>query len=77
MIIEYRFGSNPSTVIRTYKDVENISRDTGDTVHLFGKTKLHNERIETSYTPYYQNYFIAAIHLAPGEYIERVDLPRD
>jgi hypothetical protein len=76
MIIEYRqndpkLTNHSSRVLRTYKDVAFLRRDTGDTVHLYGVQKKDWRGHYTLCTP------IACIHLAPGEYLERVDVPRD
>lgn len=67
MIIEYRYGSNPSVVKRTYKDVKYVRRDTGNTVLLSGI------RSGKPGKPSLEEYFIAAIHLGTGEYLEGID----
>jgi len=76
MIIEYRVGSNPSTVKRTYKDISNVITR-GNVMRLEGVIPTELD-VETGYvTKWAQSYFIAAICLAPGEYLERIDVPRD
>lgn len=86
MIIEYRMNSfnsamQYSRILRTYKDVTHV-RQAEKVTYLYGtipavvdpKTPvdlpLRNSR-------WAEEYIIAAINLAPGEYLERVDLPRD
>jgi hypothetical protein len=84
MIIEYRKTDRPggslavaSKVLRTYKDVTAVRHGTGDaTVFLYGTTPpLVDEKGVC--TTYAYEFFIACIHLAAGEYLERVDVPRD
>ena len=81
MIIEYRqndpkLTNHSSRVLRTYKDVAFLRRDTGNnTVHLIGVRLDPDHAAMVRYYP--EEFFIACIHLAPGEYLERVDVPRD
>jgi hypothetical protein len=83
MIIEYRqndpkLTNHSSRVLRTYKDVAYVRRDTGDTVHLIGQyiSTDPDRNIPLAYR-FTGEFFIACIHLAPGEYLECVDVPRD
>lgn len=74
MNIEYR--SRDGGVKHTYRNVTNLKRDTGDTVHLFG-TELDNTVPITHSAPLgigTREFFIAAIHLAEGESLENVDV---
>lgn len=87
MIIEYRISdsahmcSKPvSYVKRTYKDVTSIETARGGVTYLHGIIPAEVDTTEKEYPRfirYAQNYVIAAIHLAPGEYLEVVDVPRD
>lgn len=83
MIIEYRTGTGrydrPSRVLRTYTDVDRVETTRGGVTYLYG---LIPAEIDTTVdhfkvTRYAQNFLIAAINLAPGEYLEVVDVPRD
>jgi hypothetical protein len=83
MIIEYRVSESakmlskpPSYAKRTYKDVTNIETTRGGVTHLTGTIPAELDDKGT-FVKWAQTYFIAAICLAPGEYLERVDLPRD
>jgi len=77
MIIEYRqkdeAGKVTSRVLRTYKDVTSIETAKGGATYLYGSTPAE-DGVKYSYA---RPFFIAAINLAPGEYLERVDVPRD
>ncbi len=89
MIIEYRcesgFAENPpharsSRVKRTYKDVTDMETTRSGVTYLTGIIPAEMDMKEPEYPKfvrYAQTYVIAAINLAPGEYLERVDLPRD
>ena len=83
MIIEYRMNTyraklQYSRVLRTYKGVTNVQQN-GNTTYLTGTIPaVVDTRAPTlSYIRYAQTFLIAAIHLAPGEYLEVVDVPRD
>jgi hypothetical protein len=78
MIIEYRTGtSTGSRVLRTYKDVTAVHTDRNVT-YLRGTTRVVDNGVEETYLRRYDYQFlIAAINLAPGEYLEVVDVPRD
>jgi len=74
MIFEYRGHG----IKRTYKDVTNVETKKGGVTYLFGTTPAEMDYSSNqSYPVYLQLYAIAVINLAPGEYLERVDLPRD
>lgn len=78
MIIEYRKTNNDtnhSVVLRTYKDVHSVQFENSGVAQIYGLTpaKFDNGFIKE----YAQAYIIAAIKLQEGEYLERVDLPRD
>lgn len=78
MIIEYRKTNGAdhfSRVLRTYKDVSNIDYSHTGLAILYGVTPA--EMDEAVIVKYAQVYIIAVIKLADGEYLERVDLPRD
>jgi hypothetical protein len=87
MIVEYRctdrldkYNTN-SKVLRTYKDVTRFSRD-GNFISLYGTEKWIETTSPQENTSYHRgfydhDYVIVIINLAPGEYLERVDLPRD
>jgi len=64
MIIEYLY--NDRCVKHTYRNVAFLRHGTGDTVHLYG--------MDTALNQFYQEYFIACIHLDKGEMLERVDV---
>jgi hypothetical protein len=78
MIIEYRYTDYSATpkpcprVLVTYRDVNTIECK-GSTAVLFGLTPaVTDERGQCQLITYAQSYLIAIIHLAPGEYLERV-----
>jgi hypothetical protein len=80
MIIEYRYGDYRDTktcsrVLRVYMDVNTVEYK-GNMVGLYGLIPpVVDER--GYFTAYAQPYLIAIINLAPGEYLERFDLPKD
>jgi hypothetical protein len=85
MIIEYRtgmtgIGALPSRVLRTYKDVTKVHQS-GRITYLYGTELWRDPNPVTTKHPfdysYGQPFLIAAINLAPGEYLEVVDVPRD
>ncbi len=85
MIIEYRarkFNSldtcTPhSEVLRTYKDVTTVQTSAAGVTYLRGTRSGNSEKINSYMCWYDYQFLIAAINLAPGEYLEVVDLPRD
>lgn len=79
MIFTYRFGYNPSNIKRTYKDVTSVEFSKAGIAVLFGTIPAVYDAEAKPWVVirYAQNYTIAAINLAPGEYLEREDLPRD
>jgi hypothetical protein len=79
MIIEYRSdGVSRSLVKRTYKDVHEVSTCNAGITHLRGLIPaVMDPEKNFEYVRYAQTFFIAAINLAPGEYLECVDVPRD
>jgi hypothetical protein len=72
----YRGADHFSRVLRTYKDVKSVEYPKAGMVVLTG---ILPEEVDSngSFTRWAQMYTIAAIQLGEGEYIERVDLPRD
>lgn len=89
MIIEYRFSENKggtfdinrSVVKRTYKDVTRFETTQAGLVVLYGTKKFAEgtqEPVPLSYRGLYSmDFIITIVNLAPGEYLERVDVPRD
>ena len=90
MIIEYRMTpfeyskgnmvrSTPSVVKRTYKDVNSVHQN-GSVTYLDGLIPPVIDTTKPEYPifrEFAKSFLIAAIHLAPGEYLEVVDVPRD
>ena len=74
MIIEYLY--NDRCVKHTYKNVTNVETGGGKVTCLYGTTPAELDK-DGRLTQYARPFFIAAINLAPGEYLERVDVPRD
>jgi len=77
MIIEYRYTDDTSVehksrVRRAYKDVNNVHQNSSVT-YLYGLVPAEMGIC----SPYAKSFLIAAIHLAQGEYLEVVDVPRD
>ena len=81
MIIEYRTGTGrydqPSRVLRTYKDVEDVETGRSGVTYLTGTTPAELNNNDGVFTRYAQKFLIAAIRLDEGEYLESVDVPRD
>ena len=81
MIIEYRRtpakSGDTSIVLRTYKDVNNVETTGGSVTYLTGVIPAEVNPDNGDLVRWAQSYLIAAIKLAPGEYLERVDVPRD
>jgi len=81
MIIEYRMTANydgrpTSRVLRTYKDVKAVETAKGGVTYLQGiKPAEFDENLTV--IEYARLFLIVAINLAPGEYLEVVDVPRD
>lgn len=83
MIIEYRTTVYSARILRTYKDVKNVQQD-NDVTYLYGRTKeifvdttSNGEKMGDYSFHHSEPFLIAAINLAPGEYLEVVDVPRD
>jgi hypothetical protein len=82
MIIEYRYTDRThveckSRVLRTYKDVNTVKQNINVT-YLYGLVPAKADLSNLGYyTEYAKSFLIAAIRLAPGEYLEVVDVPRD
>lgn len=80
MIIEYRQNdtkliNHSSRVLRTYKDVRSVTTTAGMTyLRSFAPAEINGDGVLVKHSEY---YLVAVIHLAPGEYLERVDVPRD
>lgn len=84
MIIEYRTTAyraelQDSRALRTYKDVNEVHQNDRVT-YLYGLAPANIDLSNPKYPKfreYAKPFLIAAIHLAPGEYLEVVDVPRD
>ena len=84
MIIEYRYTDymaveRKSRVLRTYKDVNSVHQN-GNITYLDGLTPAVVDATNPEYPifrEFAKSFLIAAIHLAPGEHLEVVDVPRD
>jgi hypothetical protein len=83
VIIEYRTTVYSARILRTYKDVTNVQEGNGVT-YLYGRTKeifvdltSKGEKMGDYSFHHSEPFLIVAINLAPGEYLEVVDVPRD